>query len=249
MAPSVSFFDMSASVTPPNGHAEPVPIPLGPNWQPNDYRIMFITGSGAESDISIEIPIHPDPPTAYTTAYVLAAGFEMQGVYYNLLASGDTDTSIAFAKPNTWRHYMLSLLTARGVNPTGTPTAGTMTFNISYTVGSTAATISSLAVPGSGVMIYFLGTTADPENGAWPSSASSLGCPTGWTNLVATDKSGNTYYQFDGNSAVLVVAKVYTGAGSTGVVSVPCQQGSPAFAGMWMFLPSAPDVSITLGAV
>src|ERR1700756_1127789 len=243
---AITYDDQEASVTPPNGHLEPVPLTVGPDRQQNDVRVFFIAGAGASNAISSMVPMTPDPPTGYTSAYSLDPGHECWGAYYRRLVFGDGDTSILLPKPVGWQYFSSAIFTARGVHPTSTPTAGLL--NLSYTVADTAAIVSSITVPSAGDMIFFIATSGDP-GGGWPSSASSLGCPTGGNNIVATDKSGIKYYQYDTNPAVLVVGKRFTSAGSTGTVLVPCQQGSPAFVAMYMFLQPAADVPATLGAV
>src|SRR5262249_8079394 len=65
----VSFFDMELAVTPPGGHLQPIPLILGPNWQPNDVRIMFISAAGANQDIPLTLPMTPDPPTGFSAPY------------------------------------------------------------------------------------------------------------------------------------------------------------------------------------
>ena len=241
----MSFWDLSVSVTPPGGYLQPIPVTLGPSWEPNDIRMLFMAAAGAENDAAIQLVMQPNPPTGFTAAYSLNPTHETLGAFYRRLVTGDTVQNVALAKQNQWQYYMQGLLTARGVSPTNAPMAGLL--GLSYTVGSAAATVASVAVPSAGVMVFFVGNVQDPEGG-WPSWPSSMGCPTGWTNLVATDNSGVTYFAYDTNPAILVIGKVFTAAGSTGSVSIPLTQGSPAFLGMYMFLPAAADVSITLGA-
>jgi hypothetical protein len=72
--------------------------------------------------------------------------------------------------------------------------------------------------------------------------------PTGWTHLVATDKSGLTFYQYDTSPSLVVAGKAFTTSGSTGSVVFPTAQGAPAFAGLYVFLTPAADVSATIGA-
>lgn len=242
----ITYDDQEASVTPPNGYLEPVPVTLGPDQQQNDLRIFFIAAGGSTTNLMAMTPMSPDPPTGFAASYSLNPGHECWGAYYNRLALGDTDTSVAFQKPPAWQYYASAIFTARGVDPTWTPTAGRLP--ITYTTGGTTAAVASVTVPAAGDMLFFISTCQDPYGG-WPQSASSLGCPTGWDNVVATDKSGLTYYQYDSNPAVLVIGKRFTTAGSTGTVLVPCTQGRPAFVSTWMFLKPAADVSATIGAV
>ncbi len=245
MPAQLQFFDMAVSITPPGGHAEPLPITLGPNRQPNDIRMFFVSASGSGSATTLMMQMNPDPPTSFTAAYSLNPGIETEGAYYRRIVAGDADTSVKWVKPPGWRHFMLSTLTVRGVSPTVNPTAGRL--KVAYTGGAATATVTSVTVPAAGTMVFFIGTVPDPGDG-WASWAVSMGAPTGWTNLVATDKSGTTFYQFDDSPGLMVVAKNYTSAGSTGAVSVPVALGQPAFAGLYMFLQPALDVSATIGA-
>lgn len=241
----ISFLDMSVNLSAPGGHLEPLPLTLGPNWVQNDVRMLFVAAAGANGDVTITIPMTPDPPTGFSAPYSINPGHETQGVYYRRLVTGDNATSVAFYRPKEWRYFMYTLLTARGVSPTSTPTAGRLT--VAYTAGATTATVPSVTVPGAGVMVFMLGTVPDAESGN-PSWATSMGAPTGWTNLVATDKSGSTFYAYETNPGLMVVAKTYATSGTTGSVSVPVSVGQPAFAGMYMFLQPAADVSVAVGA-
>ena len=245
MAPQLQFFDMNVSVTPPKGNLEPLPVPLGPNWQPNDLRILLVSGSGTAG---LEMQMNPDPPTGLTAAYVLNSGIETHGVYYRRLISGDADTvSVAWAKPQQWEHFMFSVITVRGVSPTVSPVAGWLHMN--QTSGDTTVVAQSVAVPGSGIMIFFAGSVPTPwANSTAPTSGVSMGAPSGWTNLVATDKSGVSYYPYGTDPSLIVVAKRFSAAGSTGLVSFPSAQGVPAFSGLYVFLTSALDVSMTIAA-
>lgn len=250
MTATISFFDMEASVTPPNGYAEPVPLTLGTNWQPNDIRFLFICaestgGPGDSGSTTTPIPMHTDPPTGFTAAFSLNPGFETKGVYYRRLIAGDVDQNLFFPKPPGWREYMFATITARGVDPGTAPIAGQL--QITNTVGNANASVTSVTVPAAGTMVLCLGTAPDP-GGGWPSWPTSLGVPTGWTAMVATDKSGATFYPYDTNPALELVGKSYSTSGTTGAVSWPIGLGAPAFAGMYMFVRPAPDVSVAIGA-
>jgi hypothetical protein len=248
MATAIQFFDMSCSVTPPTGYVQPLPVTVGPNGQPNDLRLTFISASGASGGAMLEMALQPDPPTGYSAAYSLNVGHETHGAYYNRLTVGETDTSVDWDKPTNWQHFMFATLTARGVSPTSTPTGGSLAIN--QTQGDTTAVAASVTVPGPGVMIFFAGTVPNPwvTSGVAPSWAVSLGAPTGWTNLVATDKSGSTFFQFGTDPSLIVVAKVFTSSGSTGSVSFPSAQGAAAFAGLYLFLTASSDVSVSVGS-
>lgn len=248
MPATISFFDMAVSITPPNGYLEPQPLTLGPNWQQNDVRMLFVSGSeSASGGVAEAVQMNPDPPTGFTSAYSLNTGFETRGAYYRRLVNGDADTSVAWIKPTAWLDFMFSTVTARGVDPGTAPVAGDLVSNMSHSVGTNSLTVSSVAVPAAGNMLFCLWCVPDPE-GKWPSWAGALGVPTGWTHLVATDKSGATYYETDTNPSVVVIGKSYASSGSTGTVTVPVNPGSHAFGGMYVFLRPAPDVSTAIGA-
>jgi hypothetical protein len=246
MPATISFFDMSVSVTPPAGHLEPVPLTLGPNWQQNDIRTLIVAGLATSSDgNTAAAPMSPDPPTGFPAIYNLAPtpGFSTQGVYYRRLVNGDADTSVTWPKPPGWSNYLFTTLTARGATPSAAPVAGRLTW--SHIRGDTTMAIDSVTVPAAGSMVFLLSTLPDIDPNGW---AVSMGAPTGWTNLVATDKSGATYYQYGTDPSVMVVGKNYASAGTTGTVTVPCGVGRPAFVGMYVFFTPAPDVSVSLGA-
>jgi hypothetical protein len=248
MAESLQFFDMSVQVTPPTGYMEPLPITLGPNWQPNDVRLVFVSTSGISGGASLEMEMNPDPPTGFTAAYSLNPGFETHGVYYRRLQTGDSDSaSVAWAKPTQWGHFMFGLVTVRGFSPTVNPTAGWLKLN--QTAGDSTVVTTSVSVPSAGVMVLFAGSVPTPWGGSnIPSWAVSMGAPTGWTNLAATDKSGATFYPYGTDSSIVIVGKTFNGAGSTGVVSFPTSRGSPAFSGLYVFCTPAANVSATLTA-
>lgn len=245
MPAPVSFFDMSVSVTPPDGYLQPYPVLLGANWQPNDVRLAFISASGVDGNETSMMGMTPDPPTGFTAAYSFNPGLETQAVYYNLLASGDIDANVAWTKPPDWRHFNFAIVTARGTDPTVAPVAGELL--VSYAAGDASVVATSVSVPAAGTMIFCLGTVPDPE-GHWPSWAVSMGVPTGWTPLVSTDKSGIAYFPYDTNPGLMVIAKSFASSGSTGSVSVPVAPGGPALVASYAFVRPAPDVSVTVGA-
>lgn len=246
MPARVQFFDMEATVTPPTGHRQPFPLVLGANWQPNDIRVLFVSGEAQGQDsITTPVKMIPDPPTGFTAAYALNVGAETRGVYYRRLVSGDADAYATFPKPQGWREFMWATLTVRGVDPATAPIAGAL--KVTNTVGDSTCSVTSVTVPAAGTMVMMLGTVNDP-GGNWPSWAVSLGIPTGWSALVATDKSGATYFPYDTNPALNLVGKSYSTSGTTGTVAFPLGLGGPAFAGMYMFVRPAPDTSVTIGA-
>lgn len=248
MSTLLQFFDMSVQTKAPDGYREPLPITLGPNWQPNDLRLAFITASGQSGESSLEMVMNPDPPTGFAAAYSLNPGHETHGVYYRRLASGDADNvSVNWSKPTGWQHFMFALLTVRGVNPSSTPSGGWLKLN--QTEGDTTAVASSVTVPGAGTMVFMAGAVQSPWSDGGPDWSVSLGAPTGWTNLVATDKSGINFYQYSIDPSLIVVAKNFSAAGSTGSVSFPTSRGRPAFTGLYLFLTPAADLSVTLSPV
>jgi hypothetical protein len=243
-----SYFDMAVSVTPPNGYLEPQPLTLGANWQQHDTRILFVSGAeSAAGNLTEAVQMQPDPPTGFTQAYALAPGFETRGVYYRTLLNGDADTSVAWIKPLGWQGFVFATITARGVNPAVAPVAGDLTTLMTHSVAASTLTVGSVTVPAAGEMLFCLWTVADPE-GNWPSWPVSMNCPTGWGNLVATDKSGPTFYQYGTDPSVIVIGKTFASSGSTGSVSVPVGLTGMAFGGMYAFIQPAPDVSVTIGA-
>jgi hypothetical protein len=250
VAATLQFFDMSVSMTPPTGHQEPMPVTLGPNWQPGDLRLMFISAlatatSGAETEA--DIPMAPDPPTGFTASYSREPGWGTHGTYFRRLVTGDNSAGVVFPKPAGWRQFMLSFLTVRGASPTAAPTAGNL--RITSSAGTATATAPSISVPAAGTMVFFAGNTPSPESTPWPNWGVAMGAPTGWTNLVASEKSGQTFYQYSTDPAVIVVANTYASSGSTGTVTFPTARGKPAWAGMWAFVTPAADVSAAIGAV
>lgn len=250
MAATLQFFDMSVSITPPTGHLEPLPITLGPNWQPGDVRIVFVSGlatATAGNETEADIPMDPDPPTGFTDGYSREPGWGTHGCYFRRLVAGDNSTGVVWPKPAGWRHFMIGFLTVRGSSPTTDPTAGDIA--VTSNAGVATADVPSVSVPGAGTMVFFVGNTPSPDKTPWPNWGIAMGAPTGWTNLVATEKSGGDFYEYDTNPALIVVGKSYASSGSTGTVTFPTARGKPAWAGMWAFITPAADVSASIGAV
>jgi hypothetical protein len=172
------------------------------------------------------------------------------------LQTGDLDQYVTWAKPANWRHFMTGFLTIRGVSPGSTITAGSLSGwrgganGIQYTIADStdSATVTSVAVPSNGTMIFCVGNVAAPTQVNWPNWPVAMGVPTNWTPLVATANSGDTYFQYDTNPCCNIVANSYGSSGSTGSVVFPAGQGSPAFAGLYCFVVPAPDVSVNVGA-
>jgi len=249
---TLQFFDMSVSVSPPNGHLEPLPLTLGPNWQPNDIRIHFLSLSGASASGTLDMKTTPSPPTGLTAVYSLNPSSETHAVWWRRLQAGDNSVGAAWAKPRNWRHFFYGAVTVRGATPSAAPTAGSLSDfgDIAYVVadGTTAATVSSVTVPSAGTMVFFLGDVSAPTLTPWPSWPVALGTPTGWKGIAATENSGDAFYQYDTNPALQMFAKSFGAAGSTGSVSMPAGIGAPAFAGLYCFLVPAADVSVSITA-
>lgn len=241
---------MSVSLTPPVGHLEPLPVTLGPNWRPGDLRIMFISASATPAsgnETEQDIPMDPDPPTGFTASYNRTPGWDTHGTYFRRLVAGDNSTGVTWPKPAGWRHFMSAFVTVRNASPTVAVTAGDL--RITSNAGVATATAPSVTVPSAGTMLFFVGNVPSPEKTPWPNWAVAMGVPTGWTNLVASEKSGQDFYQYSTDPAVIVVAKAFASSGSTGTVTFPIARGKPAWAGMWAFITPAADVSATIGVV
>lgn len=245
---ALSFFDMAVSITPPSGHFEPQPLLMGANWQPNDIRVLMVSAYGASgsSGSHFALPMDPPLPDGFTAAYDLSSGMETKGVFWRRLQEGDEDTSVAWAKPPSWGNFLFVTLTVRGADPTAAPTAGV--FPIAHQSGDTTATAASVTVPNAGVMVFCVATIPDPGSSSWPNWATAMGVPDDWTHLVATEKSGANFDQYNADSNVLVVGKKYEAAGSTGSVDIPIAVGRPAFISMYLFVQPAQDVTINVGA-
>lgn len=156
-----------------------------------------------------------------------------------------------------WAH---ALFTVRGVDPGTNPTlgalgpfAGQALFAGPLGVGNNG--VRSISVPHAGTMAFWVSTAAyvpNPISGQYAPSyiqPGSLGCPNGWTNLVATPNSGATFYEYDSNPASLVIAKSFSGTGSTGTLNIPNGLSSDLNCqGLYAFFTPAPDVSGTTGS-
>jgi hypothetical protein len=152
MPAQIEFFDMEASTT-PLGWLSPIPVTLGPNWQPNDIRVFcnlwFLMFSDTLGDIYVGnqgiVPpgftgIVADTTFAETltdtntngsgghqTYSVIAPGYG--SISWRRLVAGDTDTFIQptaaqWLTPNGAVAYATAIFTIRGVNPGYTPATG-----------------------------------------------------------------------------------------------------------------------------
>lgn len=277
MPATISVFDMEATATTPSW-LEPISVPLGPNWQPNDIRVfcnltfgLYETTTAGVYDagsVGLVPPgftgFGPNSTTSRTwdgNAY-LVIGYGC--IAWRRLIAGDTDTFVQptiadFPYPSSVQNYASALFTVRGVDPGSTPVMGGSVCNTTTNVN--LPSFPSFSIPGAGTIIMWASSCAevqDPLNTAinyYDPSAFSMGTPSGWTNLVATPNSGATYFQYDTNSASLVVAKTFSSSGSSGTITYPTfnysagvENPAPSFQMCRIFLASAPDVSATAGS-
>jgi hypothetical protein len=247
---------MEATATPPPGYFVRFPITLGPNWQPGDIRVLcleffnnfqtnFLTNNSWQNPPGFTIGVDtPDPATT--------GGLWRTGMSWRRLVAGDADTFITFNRPDLMVVFGATVFTVRGVDPAFTPAPATYGFTGAFNdglphPGGTAA-VSSQTVPSAGTVSVFMTASVDPHKGL-TGGACALGIPTGWTNLVATDKSGLTFLSTESTPSSILVAKSYAAAGSTGTVNFPFANAmTPWFAGVKTFWKPAPDVSVTATA-
>lgn len=241
MPAKISFFDMSLLPI-PSGPYIPLPVTLGPNWQPNDLRIFLQVAGGSNPPTGTVTP-----PGFTTIATANASGTQVANISYRRLVAGDTDTFIQYAVPSSTSYSSLALLTARGASPSVNPTAAYVT-STTITLPSSSSTggsvsVASLSVPvvGAFLQLFFSYVAAG--------SACSLGGPTGWTNLIASDNSGANYTPWSGVPSTTVVAKSFSSTGSTGTMSLLYGAENGAFVNqLWVAIPAAADVSATAGS-
>lgn len=194
-------------------------------------------------------------------------------ISYRRLIAGDVDTFVqptiaSWPTTSSVSGYASAAFTIRGVAPSSAPLLGalsmpTSTFSWSdadYTFLVLDNNIAqSISVPSAGTMVLWASSQAIIDyldyNGTQETpfsvggAGNSMGAPTGWTNLVATPNSGATYFPYDTNPASIVVAKTFTGSGSTGAITFPIgPQSSSCFQGCRIFVVPAADVSGTAGS-
>ena len=263
MAATLQFFDMEASVTPPNAYQAPVIIGLGTNWQPNDIRFycnywmyMYTPNGGVTVNAGNN---SVQPPSWNTIAPRALAQNGSDNQFINegwgsaswlRLTSSSAPTSIVpstVSFPSMMYQWATAEFTVRGADPASSPTVAGIA-----SMGRSDASVASITVPSAGTMVIWVSAaTFTPNPGAAVSAgilaiANSLGVPAGWTPLVATDNSGATFYQYDNNPSCMVIAKTFTTSGSTGAITFPTGPTSNCnFQGVSMFIKAAPDVSIT----
>lgn len=251
MPADVDLFDLDFSITPPTGHAQPFPLTLGPGRQPNDTRFVMISASGMHDEgawLSM-MPMDDDPPVGFSTVYAMAPGSLTEGVYSQRIPDDlGVDGSVRWFKPKGgWRHFCVAMFTARGLDPSYTPVGGHLT--VTHIAGSGQATVDAVTVPGAGFLVYMLGTLGDPGSGLWPAWPSAMGVPAtgGWQHVVASEKSGKDFDEFDTNPNIMVIERPVAAAGSVGQVVIPVGESGAAFCGSWLFFKPAPDV-VTAGS-
>ena len=270
MPAQLQFFDMDANVTTPNAYQAPVIVSLGTNYQPNDIRFFcnywmyMYTPDGGATVNAQNFAIQPSGwntinPRALTQDPT-SLQFKTEGwgsASWLRLTSSSAPTSVVPVVsgeplfPSMMYQWATAEFTVRGVDPGTSPTLTGIT-----SVGPGDAVVSSITVPSAGTMVIWISAGQfTPNPGASGGSsgflavANSIGVPTGWTPLVATDNSGATFYQYDNNPASLVVAKTFTSSGSTGTVTFPTGPTANCnFQAIAIFLKPAPDVSLTATA-
>src|ERR1700756_1255583 len=119
MPATLQFFDMSVNMTPP-AFAVPVAITTGPNFQPNDIRLVLqwaaIAGNST-FDQSLT-------PPGYTDFYVNTSGTFPIGMRlsYRRMLAGDTDTFIQYVNGPVFDFaFVIVQVTVRGVSPSAAP--------------------------------------------------------------------------------------------------------------------------------
>ena len=243
MPAKLQFFDMEI-LTPPSGPYIPIPIALGPNWQPGDIRLCF-QAAYVENATARLVKL----PPGYTEVFY-SDPWELS-ISYRRLQPGDTNTFVQYdSASGAYKIWTATMLTVRGAHPSSAPTgalggsgpSGQTTIPTMSSTGGTAA-YPSFSIPAAGAAVLWAFTC--PGN-AVNVSAASVGCPAGWTNLVATDSSGATYTPFSGASATMLAAKAFSSSGSSGIADVP--YGAEYVAALLVgraFVPAAPDASAT----
>lgn len=241
MAAKLSFFDMTITKQVP-AFAVPLPVTLGPNWQPGDVRLFLqlcqLTGS------SVDYSLTPPGYTAFYTGPPVGARF-----CYRRLVAGDADTFVQYTNVAPFNgSFAILQATVRGAAPSSAPACVNFSQlgplpSQSSTGGSMSGVAFSVPV-GAGLvwMNNWFGNTPNATGCTW-------GAPAGWSNLVATDGSGAQYTPFGAQASSALFAKAFSSAGSTGAFSV--QYGAELAAQNYfaaMTLTAASDVSGTGGS-
>jgi hypothetical protein len=200
------------------------------------------------------------PPGFNTKGSILPTDGDQElgySVSWRRLLAGDTNTFIVYSLPAAMSVFSTCFFTVRGVDPAWTG-SGVDWGLLSFPNSSSINTASSVSIPGAGTMVYIVTSYPAPAGNnsasapwvAAQNTGASMDAPTGWTNLVATSSSGTTYFPFYSNASAMAMAKSYTGAGSTGSVSITAGPAvNPIFDGPWIWFKAAPDVIATAGNV
>lgn len=288
---------------PTQGLYVPEPITLGPSWQPNDIRVCMLSYFNSvyhpdwqPPDNTVFYPHTPRPPAGFSTGVELVSSFGL-ALYWRRLTAADVDNVAVSFPTRQFRYYTKTLLTIRGVDPATNPVFFTPNpgsggslghpLHAPTTSADTPGQISfpSMSVPAyAGEMVILI--AAGQGDGSWATpgdpngstsqvepTGSSIGIATGWTSLVATEKSGLNYYQYNGDVNVSVMGKKYAGSGTTGTVIIPIgyspdnytysdiggqsasfwrnlnQTAYVEITGLGMYVKPAPDVTSTGGNV
>lgn len=273
MPAQIKFLDVEpTNQIPPDGDKAPVPITLGPSWEPNDVRLIFnIYSNYNTSEFSPFFHYYwptPLPPPGFTLGHdpVPEDAFgngshQPELAFWRRLQAGDVDNVAVSWIQRYWRWFGMLKVTARGVHPTTAP----QFIDIGTTQLQTPSRVRfpSVTVPAEGIMLFI--ALAGEGSGQWssegnpnsqnvPVTGAALGVPAGWTHVAATEKSGKDYYQYDTATGMICIGKYYSGAGSTGTVDIPASYTSGAIvtgqvytAGYACFLRPAPDAT-SMGA-
>src|ERR1700744_2292725 len=103
MPAQISFFDMSCTTSPPGSVLAPIPVTLGPNWQPGDIRVFcqdYVDTNGTLNPNTYQFA----PGFTYSSgsdAGLTSAWKINWGVGWRRLVAGDTDTFIAYQYPSS----------------------------------------------------------------------------------------------------------------------------------------------------
>lgn len=246
MPATIQCFDMSI-VAQPSGPYTPLPITLGPNWQPNDIRFFFQAYTFGNNGPPWAIP----PGFTVIADSVPALATHQCFVAYRRLVPGDTDTFIQYANFGDSKTWSSGLITVRGASVTSNPTAAPLASTSLPTLSATGGTISlsSVTVPAAGAVLMWFYSVPNLNQPNLNPTGATLGAPAGWSNIVATDGSGAAYAPFGGQSSTMFVGKSFSSSGSTGAINVAYGAELAALLGpAWVAIPAAPDVSATAGS-
>lgn len=262
MPAQLSFFDMEASTTPPGpGYFVAYPITLGPNWQPNDIRVVFQVWrmfSNTDTNANSQFNITYLNPPGFTDGVDVepqdvssgaGAAYYRLGMSWRRLVAGDTDTFVVYNRPDISTIFNFATFTVRGVDPSFTPApaafSGLGPYNTAIAEPAGTQVVSSVSVPSAGTMTVFMASSNYAVSSVATTGAA-LGIPSGWTNLVATANSGLAYTPYNNTAAAMVVAKAFSSSGSTGGISFPFANSiAPFFQGITTFWKPGQDVSFT----